>query len=103
MPDRPTPWDCVARSLHIPYSNGKKADPRRVLRGGSWNNKPEWLRSSARNRNNPDNRNNNLGFRVLRGASPPSMAGVRLLKVSRSVCEGVHDLLSRPRRDGTAE
>jgi formylglycine-generating enzyme required for sulfatase activity len=35
-----------------------------VLRGGSWNNKPNNLRSANRNRNNADNRNNNIGFRL---------------------------------------
>jgi formylglycine-generating enzyme required for sulfatase activity len=39
---------------------------RRVVRGGSWNNNPENLRSASRNWNNTDNRNNNLGFRVGR-------------------------------------
>jgi len=37
---------------------------RRVLRGGSWNNNPQNLRSANRNRNTTDNRNNNIGFRV---------------------------------------
>jgi hypothetical protein len=37
---------------------------RRVVRGGSWNNNPRDLRSADRNRATPDNRNNNLGFRV---------------------------------------
>jgi hypothetical protein len=41
----------------------------RVLRGGSWNNNPQNLRSANRNRNNPTNRNNNNGFRL---ASTPS-------------------------------
>jgi hypothetical protein len=36
----------------------------RVLRGGSWNNTPDNLRSANRNWNQPDNRNNNIGFRV---------------------------------------
>ena len=36
----------------------------RVLRGGSWNNNPRNLRSANRNRNAPENRNNNVGFRV---------------------------------------
>ena len=35
---------------------------RRVVRGGSWNNNPDNLRSANRNRNTTDNRNNNLGF-----------------------------------------
>ena len=36
----------------------------RVVRGGSWNNNPQNLRSACRNNNTTDNRNNNLGFRV---------------------------------------
>jgi hypothetical protein len=40
-----------------------------VIRGGSWNNNPRNLRAANRNRNTPDNRNNNLGFRL---ASPPA-------------------------------
>ncbi|NOS89415.1 MAG: SUMF1/EgtB/PvdO family nonheme iron enzyme [Methylococcaceae bacterium] len=35
-----------------------------MVRGGSWNNKPNNLRSANRNRNNPNQRNNNLGFRL---------------------------------------
>lgn len=38
---------------------------RRVVRGGSWNNNPNNLRAANRNRNNPQNRNNNLGFRLV--------------------------------------
>jgi hypothetical protein len=34
------------------------------LRGGSWNNNPQNLRAARRNRNNTENRNNNIGFRV---------------------------------------
>ncbi|MCH9699360.1 MAG: SUMF1/EgtB/PvdO family nonheme iron enzyme [Gammaproteobacteria bacterium] len=40
----------------------------RVLRGGSWNNKPRNVRSAKRNRNNPHNRNNNVGFRLAQSA-----------------------------------
>jgi formylglycine-generating enzyme required for sulfatase activity len=35
-----------------------------VNRGGSWNNNPSNCRVANRNNNTPDNRNNNLGFRV---------------------------------------
>jgi Sulfatase-modifying factor enzyme 1 len=35
-----------------------------VIRGGSWNNEPRNVRSANRNRNTPDNRNNNVGFRL---------------------------------------
>ena len=33
--------------------------------GGSWNNNPNNCRSAYRNNNNRDNRNNNIGFRVV--------------------------------------
>jgi len=49
-----------------------RSDSPRVLRGGSWNNDPDNCRAPNRNRNDPSNRNDNLGFRV---ASTPS-AGV---------------------------
>ncbi|MCC5838839.1 MAG: SUMF1/EgtB/PvdO family nonheme iron enzyme [Opitutales bacterium] len=40
----------------------------RVVRGGSWNNNNENnLRVENRNTNDPSNRNNNIGFRVLLG------------------------------------
>jgi hypothetical protein len=47
-----------------------------VLRGGSWNNDSNNLRSSNRNNNTPGNTNNNNGFRV---ASTQGCAG-RLLR-----------------------
>jgi hypothetical protein len=37
----------------------------RVLRGGSFNNNRRNVRCAYRNRNNPDNRNINNGFRVV--------------------------------------
>lgn len=36
----------------------------RVNRGGSWNNDARNCSASNRDNNNPDNRNNNLGFRL---------------------------------------
>jgi len=35
------------------------------LRGGSWNNNEDNARVSIRNNNHPNNRNNNIGFRVV--------------------------------------
>jgi hypothetical protein len=40
-----------------------------MLRGGSWNNNPQNCRSALRNNNNPDNRNNNIGLRVVAPSS----------------------------------
>lgn len=37
----------------------------RVLRGGSWINNGRNARSANRNRNTADNRNNNIGFRLV--------------------------------------
>ncbi|MCP5007097.1 MAG: SUMF1/EgtB/PvdO family nonheme iron enzyme [Planctomycetes bacterium] len=36
-----------------------------VLRGVSWNNNEQNCRSAYRNNNHPDNRNNNIGFRLV--------------------------------------
>ncbi|WP_306296791.1 SUMF1/EgtB/PvdO family nonheme iron enzyme [Candidatus Entotheonella palauensis] len=41
-----------------------------MVRGGSWNNDAENLRAANRNRNAPEDRNDNLGFRCVR---PPVM------------------------------
>jgi RNA-directed DNA polymerase len=40
-------------------------DRRRVVRGGAFNNNDRNVRCAIRNRNNPDNRNENQGFRVV--------------------------------------
>lgn len=37
----------------------------RVVRGGSWNNNIDNARCAIRNRNNPDNSNNNVGCWVV--------------------------------------
>jgi hypothetical protein len=55
---------------------------RRVVRGGSWNNTQGNARLGYRNHNDPDNRNNNLGFRVCRA----SHIFTRLLMVACVVC-----------------
>ena len=39
---------------------------RRVVRGGSFDNSPENLRSANRDNDHPENRNENLGFRCVR-------------------------------------
>jgi len=39
---------------------------KRVLRGGSWINNARHVRSANRNANDPDNANNNIGFRLAR-------------------------------------
>ena len=43
--------------------------PGSVLRGGSWNNNENNVRAANRNRNEPTNRNNNIGFRCARPLS----------------------------------
>jgi hypothetical protein len=42
-----------------------QAGGHRVLRGGSWNNNRNNARCAYRNRNNPDNWNNNVGMRLV--------------------------------------
>jgi len=41
----------------------------RVVRGGSWINNSRNCRCAYRNRNNPGNRNDNIGFRVVSSRS----------------------------------
>lgn len=41
-----------------------------VVRGGAFNNHRDNARCAYRNRNQPDNRNNNLGFRVVLRSFP---------------------------------
>ncbi|MBN2054538.1 SUMF1/EgtB/PvdO family nonheme iron enzyme [bacterium] len=55
----------VRKWNHACNGTSKKRD--RVIRGGSWNNDADNCRSAYRNRRNPDNRNRNRGFRLVRG------------------------------------
>jgi hypothetical protein len=47
-----------------------------VLRGGSWYNNPQNARAAYRNNNNPDNLNNNNGFRVVRAVHDSAFRSV---------------------------
>ena len=42
----------------------------KVLRGGPWNDAPQYCRSAIRNYDAPDNRNNTIGFRVFLALAP---------------------------------
>lgn len=46
----------------VTHQNGDN----RVLRGGSWRNNAQNCRAANRNGNPPDNRNENIGFRLSR-------------------------------------
>ncbi|MGH7494139.1 MAG: SUMF1/EgtB/PvdO family nonheme iron enzyme [bacterium] len=50
----------------LPFASAKagQAHTRRVLRGGAFNNDNRNVRCAYRNRNNPNNQNRNIGFRV---------------------------------------
>jgi formylglycine-generating enzyme required for sulfatase activity len=52
-------------SLGRPVLRGRIHKHPRVLRGGAFNNNARNLRCAYRNNNDPDNRNNNIGFRVV--------------------------------------
>ncbi|MFM8442239.1 MAG: SUMF1/EgtB/PvdO family nonheme iron enzyme, partial [Methylococcus sp.] len=58
---------------------------RRGVRGGSWNNNPQNLRSANRNRNRPDETNNNQGFRL---ASTPAILPEPSHSRMPGVCRG---------------
>ncbi|MBF2052019.1 MAG: SUMF1/EgtB/PvdO family nonheme iron enzyme [Candidatus Sericytochromatia bacterium] len=72
----------------------------RVNRGGSWNNNARNARSAYRNNNTPDNRNNNLGFRLVRGQSKPVKPYSRMrlpcaLMTRSASCVGLAEQISR--------
>ena len=58
-----------------------------MVRGGSWNNNQDNARAAYRNNNTPDNRNTNIGFRVLLSSHihhpRPGYRQVRPIKVGR--------------------
>ena len=61
--------------------------PTNPVRGGSWNNTAENCTAGYRNQNDPANRNNNLGFRVLlssAGIAVAILAEPALTRSSRS-------------------
>jgi formylglycine-generating enzyme required for sulfatase activity len=72
-------WQWVGDPYHDSYNGapsdgsvwGQGADAsRRVVRGGSWNNDPQRLRSASRNGVTTDNRDGNIGFRIARTLTP---------------------------------
>jgi formylglycine-generating enzyme required for sulfatase activity len=67
-------WEWVQDCYHGSYA-GAPADgsvweggkcEARVLRGGSWDNRPQLVRSAIRNRNAPSERDDDNGFRIAR-------------------------------------
>ena len=48
------------------WESDRNAGVARVLRGGSWNDNARNVRAACRNHNDPDNRNDNIGFRCAR-------------------------------------
>ncbi|MDX1654598.1 MAG: hypothetical protein R3310_05255 [Candidatus Competibacteraceae bacterium] len=72
-----------------------------MVRGGGWNNNPENLRSANRNRNAPDEANNNQGFRLAR--TPAKMAGAVGFKDPAGVPVGAHGPPSRASQGGECQ
>jgi len=64
-----------AVELRDERNEGLIQEQARVLRGGSWNNNRNNARCSYRNRNEPDNFNNNIGFRLVCSTSSCVSAG----------------------------
>ena len=61
-------WTCSEYKESYDGSEQKCAvsDSTYSLRGGSWNNRPRWMRAAYRNYIYPDTRLNNIGFRLAR-------------------------------------
>jgi formylglycine-generating enzyme required for sulfatase activity len=58
---------------------------KRVLRGGSWNNHRDNARCSVRNRNEPHDRNDNIGVRL---SSTPRRVETRMRDQSLLILPG---------------
>ena len=86
----PTAKVCAERCWVRYASRGRRIGrcARRVVRGGGWNNEPENVRSANRNRNAPDEANNNLGFRLAR--TPALVAGASGVTDPLGVPAGAH-------------
>jgi Sulfatase-modifying factor enzyme 1 len=70
----------------------------RVIRGGSWINNARNARSAYRNWNDPGNRNNNLGFRLLNSAERVGTDDFwlnRSLSFPRTLVRGENELVRR--------
>jgi formylglycine-generating enzyme required for sulfatase activity len=67
-------WEWCEDNWHPNYNGAPKDgsvwkggdESSRVLRGGSWNNGPQLLRSAYRSKYRPDDRDDDVGFRVAR-------------------------------------
>jgi hypothetical protein len=82
---------------------GLKAATGRAARGGSWINNDHNLRAALRNSNNPDNRNDNRGFRVVMAAESRSAAEIRHANAARSRTGGWRRNMTRPPPAGPLE
>ena len=70
-----------------------------MLRGGSWiNNDPRNLRSSNRNNNDPGERNNNIGFRVVCVVVGSAGRRQRSRKKNRQMPHGQNACAARAKR-----
>lgn len=65
-------WEWCLNEYEKPERVQPEGSEWRVLRGGSWYLNPAAAASAFRNRNNPNNRNNNRGFRVVAVRSSPT-------------------------------
>ncbi len=65
-------WEWTCSEYEENYSGGEKIcknrtdlSGRRVVRGGAWNGRPDYLRSATRGEDSSDFRNDRIGFRLL--------------------------------------
>jgi hypothetical protein len=89
----------VARqpAAHSAGDGWRPTGSNRVIRGGSWNNNARNCRSANRNNDNPDNRNNNLGFRAVLPPAQSRDAGLtRPPSCPWSRCSGAKSGAKRP-------
>jgi formylglycine-generating enzyme required for sulfatase activity len=63
-------WEWTGSAFDADYGGAEQrcdaSDARHALRGGSWHERPDWVRSAARNGGSPGVRDDDLGLRLAR-------------------------------------
>lgn len=66
----------------------------RVIRGGSWNNNAQNLRSANRNNRAPGNHNSNVGLRLVSTSDSPDKRRLRIALPCTRHCPGRDPVLA---------
>jgi hypothetical protein len=75
---------------HCVFGHKGHPEDSRGLRGGSWYNNQDNVRAAYRNNNTANNRNNNVGFRLVCGRVPHLVPPPQVVRVISALATGGH-------------